>query len=135
MAAVEVLLGTKTIQDLIYKGDIDSIKEIMAKSENLGMQTFDSALFKLQQDGKISIDEAIKNADSANNLRLRIKLAEKESSAHSGGSHHVDDAESGETSSGFAGLSLEKTDEERREEEIKALEDEELERLKNNRRN
>lgn len=135
VAAVEVLLGTKTIQDLIYKGDIDSIKEIMAKSENLGMQTFDSALFKLQQDGKISIDEAIKNADSANNLRLRIKLAEKESSAHSGGSHHVDDAESGETSSGFAGLSLEKTDEERREEEIKALEDEELERLKNNRRN
>ena len=50
VAAVEVLLGTKTIQDLIYKGDIDSIKEIMAKSENLGMQTFDSALFKLQQD-------------------------------------------------------------------------------------
>ncbi len=73
-AAVEVLLGTATIQELILRGELDSIKEIMEKSEQLGMQTFDSALFKLYKEGRISLDEAIKNADSANNLRLRIKL-------------------------------------------------------------
>ena len=75
MAAVEVLLGTQTIQDLVMKGDIHGIKEIMAKSENLGMQTFDAALFKLHSAGRISQQEALKNADSENNLRLRIKLA------------------------------------------------------------
>ncbi len=133
VAAVEVLLGTKTIQDLIYKGDIDSIKEIMAKSENLGMQTFDSALFKLQQTGKITTEEALKNADSANNLRLRIKLAEKGQSGTAIADNHT--SESTGTASDFAGLSLEKTDEEKREEEIKALEQEELERLNSNRRN
>lgn len=73
-AAVEVLLGTATIQELILRGELDGIKEIMEKSERLGMQTFDSALFKLYKEGRISLDEAIKNADSANNLRLRIKL-------------------------------------------------------------
>ena len=73
-AAVEVLLGTKTIEELVIKGEFESIKEIMEKSENLGMRTFDSALFHLFKDGRISEDEAIKNADSANNLRLRIKL-------------------------------------------------------------
>lgn len=77
-AAVEVLLGTKTISELILKGDFHSIKEIMEKSENLGMQTFDGALFKLYQAGKISLDQALANADSANNLRLRIKLAESD---------------------------------------------------------
>lgn len=74
-AAIEVLLGTKTIQELILKGEFHNIKEIMEKSENLGMQTFDGALFHLHQQGRISLDEAIRNADSANNLRLRIKLA------------------------------------------------------------
>ncbi len=73
-AAVEVLLGTPTIQELILRGEMDGIKEIMEKSERLGMQTFDSALFKLYKEGRVSLDEAIKNADSANNLRLRIKL-------------------------------------------------------------
>lgn len=134
VAAVEVLLGTKTIQDLIYKGDIDSIKEIMAKSENLGMQTFDAALFKLQQAGKISIDEAIKNADSANNLRLRIKLAEKESPSagrqSSSGSHQKTSSAFDKPSSEFAGLSIERTDEEQQEEERIALEEAELARLK-----
>lgn len=107
VAAVEVLLGTKMIQDLIYKGDIDSIKEIMSKSENLGMQTFDAALFKLYQAGRISLEEALKNADSANNLRLRIKLAEK---------GNVDSLEGLEDdqSTEFSGLSLERTDEELR---------------------
>jgi len=132
VAAVEVLLGTKTIQDLIYKGKIESIKEIMAKSENLGMQTFDAALFKLQQIGKISLDEALKNADSANNLRLRIKLAEGD-----GATEGRDGAEKAETErepSAFEGLSLEKTDEERQAEEKIALEDAELERLQNSRK-
>ncbi len=118
VAAVEVLLGNKTTQDLIYKGDTDSIKEIMAKSENLGMQTFDAALFKLQQAGKISMEEALKNADSENNLRLRIKLAESE------GTQAAE-----EPSSGLAGLSLEKTHEEKEEEERVAREDAELAEL------
>lgn len=74
-AAVEVLLGTKTIQELILKGRFTEIKEIMEKSENLGMQTFDAAIFKLYMAGKVSFDDAIANADSPNNLRLRIKLA------------------------------------------------------------
>ena len=75
-AAVEVLLGTKTIQELILKGRFEDIKEIMEKSENLGMQTFDGALFRLYQSGKIDFEEAMKNADSPNNLRLRIKLSQ-----------------------------------------------------------
>ncbi|MGV8835852.1 PilT/PilU family type 4a pilus ATPase [Cellvibrio sp.] len=73
--AVEVLLGTKTIQELILKSRLTEIKEIMEKSENLGMQTFDGAIFKLYMAGKVSFDDAIANADSPNNLRLRIKLA------------------------------------------------------------
>lgn len=73
-AAIEILLGTPTISELILRGDIDGIKEIMEKSANLGMQTFDLALFNLWKDGKISEEEALKNADSANNLRLKIKL-------------------------------------------------------------
>jgi len=73
-AAVEVLLGTKTIEEIILRGEFENIKEIMEKSENLGMRTFDSALFHLYKEGRISLEEAVKNADSANNLRLRIKL-------------------------------------------------------------
>ena len=75
-AAVEVMLGTKTIEDMIMRGDFPSIKEVMEKSENLGMQTFDAAMFNLYREGRITLDDALKNADSANNLRLRIKLAE-----------------------------------------------------------
>ncbi|QSP93744.1 PilT/PilU family type 4a pilus ATPase [Marinobacter salinisoli] len=73
-AAIEILLGTPTISELILRGEIDGIKEIMEKSANIGMQTFDLALFNLWKDGKISEEEALKNADSANNLRLKIKL-------------------------------------------------------------
>ncbi|SDJ62390.1 PilT/PilU family type 4a pilus ATPase [Microbulbifer yueqingensis] len=76
-AAVEILLGTQTINELILKGEFHSIKEMMEKSENLGMQTFDGALFKLYVEGRISHEDAIRNADSANNLRLRIKLYEE----------------------------------------------------------
>jgi twitching motility protein PilU len=129
VAAVEVLLGTKTIQDLIYKGDIDSIKEIMKKSENLGMQTFDAALFKLQQAGKISLDEALKNADSANNLRLRIKLAEGDGLESSQNSSQTES--SSNASSAFSGLSLEKTEDEKMADERQAIEDAELEHFQN----
>ena len=76
-AAVEILLGTPMIQDLILKGEFESIKEIMEKSQNAGMQTFDNALINLYRQGRISLDEAIKNADSANNVRLKIKLADE----------------------------------------------------------
>lgn len=74
-AAIEVLLGTKTIQELIHKNRLSEIKEIMEKSENLGMQTFDAALFKLHAAGRVSFDDAMAYADSPNNLRLRMKLA------------------------------------------------------------
>ncbi|POP53134.1 PilT/PilU family type 4a pilus ATPase [Zhongshania marina] len=73
-AAIEILLGTPSVAQAIHKGEIETIKEIMAKSENMGMQTFDSALFKLYESGRISFEDALKNADSANNLRLQIKL-------------------------------------------------------------
>mgnify|MGYP001473544237 CR=1 FL=1 len=75
-AAVEIMLGTKTVEDMIMRGEFHLIKEVMEKSENLGMQTFDGALFRLFREGRISLDEALKNADSPNNLRLRIKLAD-----------------------------------------------------------
>ncbi len=73
-AAVEVLLGTPTIRDLIKRSDFSEIKEIMEKSRNLGMQTFDQALIELVNEGVIDEEEAVKNADSANNVRLRLKL-------------------------------------------------------------
>ena len=80
-AAIEILLGTPTIRELILRGDIDGIKEIMKKSENIGMQTFDTALFRLYEQGLITMEEALKNADSANDLRLRIKLSTDDSDA------------------------------------------------------
>ncbi len=108
-AAIEVLLGTKTISELILKGDFHSIKEIMEKSENLGMQTFDSALFKLYRNGKISLDQALANADSANNLRLRIKLAESESEKDTATHSAPDETDSKEAAKSplGSGLSLE----------------------------
>ncbi|WP_283397303.1 PilT/PilU family type 4a pilus ATPase [Wielerella bovis] len=76
-AAVEILLNSPLISELILKGEVHGIKEIMAKSRELGMQTFDQALFDLYEDDMISYDDAIKNADSANDLRLQIKLNSK----------------------------------------------------------
>jgi twitching motility protein PilU len=76
-AAIEILLNSPRIADLIKAGEILEIKEVMEKSEPMGMQTFDVALYKLYVDGKITLDEALKNADGANNLRLKIELAEK----------------------------------------------------------
>lgn len=106
-AAIEVLLGTKTIQELILKSRFTEIKEIMEKSENLGMQTFDGAIFKLYMAGKISFDDAIANADSPNNLRLRIKLAGDSQVAPA---PEVVSAAAKSTS--FTELSLEKLDDE-----------------------
>lgn len=77
-AAIEILLGTPIVKDLILKGEIEQIKDVMTKSENLGMQTFDAALYKLYKSGRISLEEALRNADSQNNLRLRISLEEKD---------------------------------------------------------
>ncbi|EEF27446.1 Twitching mobility protein, putative [Ricinus communis] len=77
VAAVEVLLHSPLISDLIYKGDVHAIKEIMAKSRELGMQTFDQALFDLFESGQISYDDALRNADSVNDLRLKFKLNSK----------------------------------------------------------
>jgi len=74
VAAIEILIGTPMIQDLIMKGDIHAIKEIMEKSEEQGMQTFDSHLFKLYSQGIISLKEAYKNADSPNNMKVKINL-------------------------------------------------------------
>jgi len=75
-AAIEVLLGTPRVSDLIKSGQVEEIKEVMEKSEAQSMQTFDSALLKLFNAGKITQDEALKNADSKNNLRLKITLNE-----------------------------------------------------------
>jgi len=77
-AAVEILLNSPLISDLIFKGEVHEIKEIMKKSRELGMQTFDQALFDLYESGKISYEDAIRNADSMNELRLQIKLHGKE---------------------------------------------------------
>ena len=74
VAAVEILLNTPLISDLIFKGEVGEIKEIMKKSRNLGMQTFDQALFDLFEAHAISFEDALRNADSANDLRLQIKL-------------------------------------------------------------
>ena len=76
-AAVEILLNSPLISELILKGEVHGIKEIMAKSRDLGMQTFDQALFDLYENDMISFDDAIKNADSANDLRLQIRLNSK----------------------------------------------------------
>ncbi|MEK6211521.1 MAG: PilT/PilU family type 4a pilus ATPase [Pseudomonadota bacterium] len=77
-AAIEILLNSPLISDLIFKGEVHEIKEIMKKSREMGMQTFDQALFDLYEAGKISYEDAIRNADSMNELRLQIKLHGKE---------------------------------------------------------
>ncbi|MFT6955404.1 MAG: twitching motility protein PilU [Halieaceae bacterium] len=76
-AAVEVLLGSPMIADLVLKGDIDGIKEVMEKSGNIGMKTFDGALFDLYKEGLVSEEDALRNADSVNNVRLKIKFAKE----------------------------------------------------------
>ncbi len=106
-AAIEILLGSSTIQDMIKKGDFSLIKEIMEKSEGIGMQTFDGALFKLYKEKRITLDEALKNADSPNNLRLRINLSE-----------------SGDADADGTGLSLETIEKPQDESEAESAEEE-----------
>ncbi|MBT8096554.1 MAG: PilT/PilU family type 4a pilus ATPase [Woeseia sp.] len=81
IAAMEIMLNSPLIADLIFKGEVAHIKEIMAKSTRLGMQTFDQALFMLYEDKVISYEEAMRNADSKNELRLKIKLESKRESS------------------------------------------------------
>ena len=100
VAAMEIMLKSPLISDLIFKGEVAQIKEIMAKSNRLGMKTFDQDLFDLYEAGKISYEEAMRNADSKNELRLRIKLE---------GKRDIDDAEER-----AKGLSLAAEDEEGR---------------------
>jgi twitching motility protein PilU len=74
--AMEVMLGTPLVQDYIRDGEIHKLKEVMKESTNLGMRTFDQSLFELYQAGEISYEDALRHADSANEVRLRIKLAQ-----------------------------------------------------------
>jgi twitching motility protein PilU len=75
-AAIEILLNSQLVSDLIHKGEVHSLKEAMEKSEHVGMQTFDSHLMRLYKEGKISLEDALINSDSPNNLRLKINLSE-----------------------------------------------------------
>jgi twitching motility protein PilU len=81
IASMEIMLNSPLIADLIFKGEVGQIKEIMAKSTRLGMQTFDQSIFALYEDNIISYEEAMRNADSKNELRLRIKLESKRESS------------------------------------------------------
>jgi twitching motility protein PilU len=76
-AAIEVLINSPYISDLIFKGDVHEIKSVMARSRELGMQTFDQALFDIYEEGLITYEDALRNADSVNDLRLKIKLEGK----------------------------------------------------------
>ena len=98
-AAIEILINSPLISDLIYKGEVHGIKEIMSKSNEAGMKTFDQALFDLYEADMITLDDALRNADSQNELRLRIKLEGKAAK----GRNILDEA---------GGLALEDSDEE-----------------------
>ena len=82
-AAIEIMINSPLISDLIFKGDVHEIKEIIGRSRELGMQTFDQALFDLHESGAISYEDALRNADSVNDLRLKVKL-------HGKGAHGKD---------------------------------------------
>jgi twitching motility protein PilU len=82
-AAIEIMINSPLISDLIFKGDVHEIKEIISRSRELGMQTFDQALFDLHERGDISYEDALRNADSVNDLRLKVKL-------HGKGAHNKD---------------------------------------------
>ena len=118
-AAIEVLLGSPRAADLIAKGDVGSLKELMEKSAEQGMQTFDMALFKLFKAGKISLEEALSNADSKNNLRLRVTLDKHGASGDEAVAAETEAAEAEEAAQatvtedgGLQGLSLVSLDDE-----------------------
>jgi len=77
IAAMEIMLNSPLIQDLIFKGKVQEIKDVMSRSNRIGMKTFDQALYDLYEQGFISYEDALRNADSKNELRLRIKLESK----------------------------------------------------------
>jgi twitching motility protein PilU len=77
IAAMEIMLASPLISDLIFKGDVAKIKDVMSRSNRLGMKTFDQALFELYESGLISYEDALRNADSKNELRLKVKLESK----------------------------------------------------------
>jgi twitching motility protein PilU len=89
--AVEILLNSPLVADLIFKGEVGTIKDVMKKSREIGMQTFDQALFELYEGGAISYEDALRNADSVNDLRLNIKLNSRHSERDlSRGIEHLD---------------------------------------------
>ena len=90
-AAVEIMLNSPLIADLIFKGEVSGIKEIMKKSRNLGMQTFDQALFDAYENSQITYEDALRNADSVNDLRLQIKLQSQRAKTQdlSSGTEHL----------------------------------------------
>jgi len=90
-AAVEIMLNSPLIADLIFKGEVAGIKEIMKKSRNLGMQTFDQALFDAYENSQITYEDALRNADSVNDLRLQIKLQSQRAKTQdlSSGTEHL----------------------------------------------
>jgi twitching motility protein PilU len=94
---MEIMLNSPLIQDLIFKGEVAKIKEVMARSTRLGMKTFDQALFELYETGIISYEDALRNADSKNELRLRIKLDSKreQKNVDDGGSLRIVEEEQG----------------------------------------
>ena len=81
VAAIEILLQSALVSDLIFKGELSELKDAMTRSREVGMQTFDQALFDFYEQGIITYDEAMRNADSKNELRLRIKLESKRDTA------------------------------------------------------
>jgi twitching motility protein PilU len=74
---MEIMLASPLISDLIFKGEVAKIKDVMSRSNRLGMKTFDQALFELYEAGLISYEDALRNADSKNELRLKVKLESK----------------------------------------------------------
>ncbi len=91
MPAVEIMINSPLISDLIFKGEVPAIKEVMKRSRELGMQTFDQALFDLYEAEQISYEDALRNADSVNDLRLQIKLHSKHTDRDVGaGIQHLD---------------------------------------------
>jgi twitching motility protein PilU len=88
---VEIMLNSPLISDLIFKGEVAEIKEVMKKSRNLGMQTFDQALFDAYEANLITYEDALRNADSVNDLRLQIKLNSQRSKRQdlSAGTEHL----------------------------------------------
>ncbi|WP_415892496.1 PilT/PilU family type 4a pilus ATPase [Neptuniibacter sp. PT8_73] len=112
-AAIEILLGTSSIQELIMKGDVKGIKEVMSKgSDTTGMQTFDDSLFKLFDEGKITQDQAIVNADSANDMRLRMNLAVVDEKAEKTDASPEPEKQSFDEDNPLAGIKLLDEDEE-----------------------